>query len=583
MARNMCEDERIVEGPGLPPALVLKDINIGQFLDQQAEKHATNTALVSTWQDARLTYGDLHNSCKSVAKHLLQRGVRRHDHVVVLAGNSVEYVQLFFAVAAIGAVFCIINPTFAADEVLAAVEFLDPKAIFVADRIGYRKNNALLAELVNRRGLTTCLVQLTTGKPTESVPSWREFLQMEQMDGDGSDLLAQNWATCHPGDAVCIQFTSGTTGPRKGAMITHTNLLSNAVLVGDRLGYTAADVVCSTTPLFHCFALGCGLLSTVAYGGTVVLPSDVFLAGATLQALSKFKCTVIHSVATMLQAMMDHPDASIHRPNMVLRTGIIGGSALTKELLTRLSAEFGYHGVAYGYGMTEATCIVFMTDPSKVSLLDDFSSVGTLLPSLSAKVVDADLQTLPAGTPGELLVAGHCVFREYYKNPGKTEEAVVRDAQGRRWLRTGDLVTIDEAGRCAMIGRVKDMIKRGGENIFPRDVEEVLEQHPSIHAAAVVGIPDPYWGEIVGAFIQRAKAGDGDRAADREAESQAQAHVGSKELKLWMRGRIQPHKMPEHLFWIGEGNGVPDELPVNYTGKVVKSDLRAAATVLVKG
>ncbi|KAK6072312.1 AMP-binding enzyme [Seiridium cupressi] len=578
MARNVGEDERIVEGPGLPPTLALKDINIGQFLDQQAEKHAANLAIVSTWQDVRLTYEDLHNSCKSVAKRLLERGVRPRDHVVVLAGNSVEYVQLFFAVSAIGAVFCIINPTFAADEVLAAVDFLDPKAIFVADRIGYRKNNALLAELVKQRGLTTSFVQLGTGKVTENVPAWQDFLETTQGDVNGIDLLAQHWATCLPDDAVCIQFTSGTTGPRKGAMITHANLLSNAVLVGNRLEYTSADVVCSTTPLFHCFALGCGLLSTVAYGGTVVLPSDVFLAGATLQALSKFKCTVIHSVATMLQAIMDHPEANIHRPSIVLRTGIIGGSALTRELLTRLSAEFGYHGVAYGYGMTEATCIVFMTDPREVSLLDDFSSVGTLLPSLSAKVVDADLKALPAGTPGELLVAGHCVFQEYYKNPSKTEEAVVRDAQGRRWLRTGDLVTIDEAGRCTMIGRVKDMIKRGGENIFPRDVEEVLEQHPDVHAAAVVGIPDPYWGETVGAFIQRAKG-----LETSSGSTESQAHVGSKELKLWMRSRVAPHKMPEHFFWIGEGKGVPDDLPVNYTGKVVKSELRAAAIVLVKG
>jgi acyl-CoA synthetase (AMP-forming)/AMP-acid ligase II len=246
-------------------------------------------------------------------------------------------------------------------------------------------------------------------------------------------------------------------------------------------------------------------------------------------------------------------------------------------------------------GMTELSCISFMTTPSNVSLLDNHSSVGTLLPHTSAKVVDSDLNNLPPGVCGELLVSGYLVFQGYYSNPEKTEEAVMRDYQGRQWLRTGDLVTLSAAGECTVIGRVKDMIKRGksncplgvtrskcdgnwrfqltpgGENIFPGDVEKALELHPDIAAAAVIGIPDAYWGETVGAFVQRTQ------------NSKSETEIGRKDVKIWLRNRIAPHKVPEYFFWIGEGQGVPDELPVNATGKIVKKELRAIAGGLVQG
>lgn len=198
------------------------------------------------------------------------------------------------------------------------------------------------------------------------------------------------------------------------------------------------------------------------YGGKAVIPSDVFLAGASLETLSREGCTVVHGVATMFQALLDHPDAAAHAPNIHLRTGIVAGSSLSRTWIQRLADEFGFIGLAYGYGMTELSCMVFLTDPSRVSLLDDHSSVGALLPHSSARVVDGNFRALPSGVPGQLLVSGYLVFKGYYKNQEKTEEALIRDAQGRSWLKTGDLVSIDAAGNCVIRGRVKDMIKRGG-------------------------------------------------------------------------------------------------------------------------
>ncbi|KUI58618.1 Putative acyl-CoA synthetase YngI [Cytospora mali] len=554
----------ILEGPQLPP---LRDVNIGQLLDEQRKRYPERTAVVSRWQGRRLTYQDLHSDCLKIAQNLLSHGVRPGDRVVVLAGNALEYAQLLFAVGGIGAIFAIINPTFTQEEILSAVEFLKPSAIFVADRIGYRKNNSLLKDLASHPAQPPLIVQLLSSeRVSPNVLTWHEFLQIGSSDA-GSALLSQHWARVDANDTLCIQFTSGTTGPKKAAMLSHRNLLNNAILVGDRLQYTADDVVCCCTPLFHCFALVCGFLSAIAYGGAVVLPSDVFLAGANLQALSEEKITVLHGVPAMFQALLDHPDAKKYAPDMCLRSGIIAGSSLTHTLISRLSVEFRLN-LAYGYGMTEGSCIAFLTTPSEVSLLDDHSSVGTLMPHTSAKVVNDSLDALPLGSPGELLLSGYLVFQKYYKNPEKTSEALVEDIQGREWLRTGDLVTMDASGRCTIIGRVKDLIKRGGENIFPIDIEKSLEQHADISAAAVVGIPDATWGEVVVAFVKR------------NERTKPGVKIGSKELKLWLRKRIAPHKMPEHFFWIGEGAGTPDELPINHSGKIVKAELRAVASRL---
>lgn len=237
--------------------------------------------------------------------------------------------------------------------------------------------------------------------------------------------------------------------------------MENAVLAADRLEIVPEDVLCCCVPVAHCFGLVCGLLMPMVSGITTVLPSDVFIADSTLQTISDHGCTVMHGVSAMFLAMLDHPDANDYLPNIRLRTGIIAGSAIPGDLLKTLQSNYGFSGLAYAYGMTELSCLVFLTSPSIKSLTEGPTSVGLPMPNTSVKIVDPELKIVPADTVGELLVSGYLVFQGYYKNPVKTKEAVVHDQDGRAWLRTGDLAKIDSAGRCTIIGRVKDMIKRG--------------------------------------------------------------------------------------------------------------------------
>ncbi|KAL4735233.1 hypothetical protein BDV11DRAFT_174031 [Aspergillus similis] len=550
--------------------VTLTTLNTAQLLEQQRLRYPDKEAVLSKWQGASLTYETLNKSAREIAASLLRHGVRPGDRVVVLAGNSIEYVQLFFAASAIGAVFTIINPTFTPEEILPTIEFVEPKAIFVADRIGYRKYGPLIADIAKARRASSLVVRLGSAAVFEGVHTWEEFLQPGGAVQD-PNLVASYWGMPGSNDPMCIQFTSGTTGARKAAMLSHSNLLNNALLVGHRLRFTPDDKILCCSPIFHCFGLVCGVLAAIIYGGTAVLPSDVFVAEASLRALSEDQCSVVHAVAAMFQAMLDHPNTAEHAPNVRLRTGIIAGSSLSRALLSRLKEVFGFTGLAYGYGMTELSCIVFLTDPEKVSLVDEHTSVGLPMPLTSAKVVDENLQILPPGSAGELLVSGYLVFQGYYRNPEKTAETLVKDNHGKVWLRTGDLVTIDESGRCTITGRVKDMIKRGGENIFPGDIEPVLESHPDITGCAVVGVPDSYWGEVIVAFIQATK------------EASSVPALQKKAIRLWLRNRLAPHKVPEHFFVLGSGEGIPDEMPINATGKVLKRDLRDIATRLLTG
>ncbi|KAL2821792.1 hypothetical protein BDW59DRAFT_181086 [Aspergillus cavernicola] len=551
--------------------VTLTTLNTAQLLEQQSAQYPDKEAVVSKWQGVNMTYETLYKTTREIAANLLRHGVRPGDRVVVLAGNSIEYVQLFFAASAIGVVFSIINPTFTPDEIVPTIEFVEPTAVFVAHRIGYRKYGPLIASIAKKRRSSSLVVQLGSTPTVEGVRSWEDFLHPEGGAVRDHSIVASYWGKSKATDPMCIQFTSGTTGARKAAMLSHNNLLNNALFVGHRLGLTSDDKILCCSPVFHCFGLVCGVLAAIIYGGTAVLPSDVFVAEASLRALSEDQCSVVHAVAAMFQTMLDHPETPKHAPLVRLRTGIIAGSSLSPTLLARLEEIFGFTGLAYGYGMTELSCIVFLTDPYKTSLVHEHTSVGKVMPLTAAKAVDENLNTLPPGSAGELLVSGYLVFQGYYRNPEKTAEALVRDDQGRIWLRTGDLVTIDEAGRCTITGRVKDMIKRGGENIFPGDIEPVIESHPDITACAVVGAPDPYWGEIIVAFIQATK------------EARCGPTLQKKAIKLWLRNQLAPHKVPEHFFVLGTGGGVPDKMPINATGKVLKRELRDIASDLLKG
>ncbi|RWA11887.1 hypothetical protein EKO27_g3187 [Xylaria grammica] len=456
----------------------VRECNIGQLLDRASSKHPGKLALVSRWQGQRLSYEQLQTSCHAVARDLVSLDVRPGDRVMVLAGNSVQFVQLFLAVGAIGAIFSVLNPASTTEEVMSAIELLEPKCIFIADRVGYRQNATLLGTLQQQSTSLWKLVVLSEGA------SLRESIAMHggtcprTIDRELSDD-ATGWATADPNKALCIQFTS-------------------------------------------------------------VLPSDVFIAEDSLEAISVERCTVIHAVPTMFRAMVDHPDAEKHLIVDTLRTGIVAGSKLSRSFVSEVIPNMRIKSLAYGY-------------------------VGTALPHAAVRVVNDDMVTLPSGSSGELLVSGSFVFLGYYKNSKATEKTRITDSKGVTWVKTGDTVCLDTQGHCTITGRVKDMIKRGGENIFPGDIEDVLQQHPCIDIAAVVGVPDEKWGERVVAFIQCYQI------------QGSKGFSNPKELKVWLRGRLAPHKFPAQFYFLGEGEGVPASLPRNFSGKLLKSELQRIA------
>ncbi|KAM3078785.1 hypothetical protein ACMFMF_003717 [Clarireedia jacksonii] len=547
-----------------PSDTKLWEINTGELLNREAQLHGSNQAVFSQWQNISWTYKTLRDESRDLAQKLINDGLLPGDRVVVLAGNCVEYLQLFFAVTAIGAVLVVINATFSLDEVINAVRFIGPRFVFIARQIGYRNYDQLLLTLNgthhSQSEIRDNFRLLFIANDNEKIPGIQSFKDFAT--GNHSNSLEEFWAKIKSEVTCCIQFTSGTTGRRKATMLSHSNLINNGRLIGDRLDFTEDDRLCCPPPLSHCFGLVAGLLAAVTHGSCLVLPSEVFDPSQVLQAVLEKRCTAIHAVPTMFESLLRIQKTSKLAGSFHLKTGIIAGATLSGQLLQRLNEKLGLSGLHYAFGMTELSAISFMTT-SDQSLLVDHSHVGQLMPHTLAKAIDDENNPLPPGREGELCVSGYLVHQGYYLDPEKTAEATHRDSQGRVWFHTGDLVTLNESGLCTVRGRIKDLIKKGGENIIPKDIEDNLLSHPQIAQAAVVGIPDEKWGEIVGAFCELASPQD---------------VLSEKEIKVWLRKQgTAPHKMPDHYFVAGQGNGLPDTIPINSSGKIMKAELRTIA------
>lgn len=339
-------------------------------------------------------------------------------------------------------------------------------------------------------------------------------------------------------------------------MLTQHNLLNNSRFIGDRMSLTHRDILCCPPPLFHCFGLVLGLLAVITHGAKIVYPSEIFDGPSTLQAISDERCTAVHGVPAMFDTLF-----SLSRPTnfdcSALRTGIIAGAPVPRHLMELLVNEFGMTEFTSSYGLTEAspTCFNAFVDDT---LHRRLNSVGTLLPHASAKVVDRRGNIVPVGQRGELCIAGYQLQQGYWRSPEKTNEAMKIDADGVRWLHTGDEAYIDRHGYCTITGRFKDIIIRGGENIYPLEIEDRLVQHPAIDRAIVVGLPDPKYGEKVAAFLQRAES----------VEKPSFDFVRS-----WTRETLGRHKTPVHIFWLGE-EGVPSEVPTTGSGKIKKFEMK---------
>jgi fatty-acyl-CoA synthase len=374
--------------------------------------------------------------------------------------------------------------------------------------------------------------------------NWQEFLALA--DRVSPEAIRQRAASVQPHDVVNIQYTSGTTGFPKGAMLTHRNLLMNAYYVGERLAMTEKDRLCIPVPFYHCFGCVMGTLMCVIYGTTMVIPAEVFDPLATLQAIQQERCTAVYGVPTMFLAELNHPRFGEFDLRS-LRTGIMAGSPCPIELMRQVVEKMGCREITIAYGLTEASPVITQTRTSD-SLEHRVGTVGQPLPGLEVRIVrPGTWEDVPVGQPGELVVRGHGVMKGYYNKPKETAEVLSPDG----WLRTGDLATQTHDGYFRITGRIKDMIIRGGENIYPREIEEFLLQHPQILDVQVVGLPDEKYGEEVSAWI-RLRPG---------------ATLTEEQVREFCRGRIAHYKIPRYVVFV-------EQYPTTVTGKIQKFKLR---------
>lgn len=522
-----------VRGGDTPPLL---DITIGDLLAETAARQPDATALIVRHQNVRLTYTELLARVDALARGLIGAGLRPGERIGIWSPNCLEWVLVQFAAARAGLVLVNINPAYRAIEMQRAVAMVGCAALVIAPRFKSSDYVAMLAEV--RADLPDLRLVLSIGDGDHE-----GCLPLGKLPSDPATPLPSD---VPPGDATNIQFTSGTTGLPKGATLSHRNIVNNGFMVGQRIGLTPADIVCIPVPLYHCFGMVMGNLACVAHGATMCLPGDAFDPATALAAVAEERCTALYGVPTMFVAMLEHPGFGTFDLRS-LRTGIMAGSLCPTAIMQAVLDRMHMREVTIAYGMTETSPVSFqsaMDDPLELRV----STVGQVQPHLEAKVVDLDGNTVPTGEPGELCTRGYSVMLGYWDDPEKTAQVI--DAEG--WMHTGDLATIDEQGYCRIVGRIKDMIIRGGENIYPREIEEHLLTHPDIVDAQVFGVPDDRFGEEVCAWVIA--------RSTTLSEGAVIEHC---------RGRIAHYKVPRHVRLV-------PAFPLTVTGKVQKYMMREA-------
>ncbi len=529
---------------------------IGDLLDRQAVMNADHEALVHYESGVRFTYAELRTVADQMARGLLALGVAQGDHVALWAPNRPEWFVIQLAVAKIGAVLVTINPDLRPPEVQYIVQQSDATVLLISDRFRYIDAvRRLVPDALRQHGAVRGCTSfpglryvITVGdRVQEGMLPCPELHRL----GDGVSLaaLAERQAACDPGDVVTLQYTSGTDGFAKGVMLTHRNVVGNACHVTACLKLTADDRVCLPVPLFHCFGGVMGALGCLARGATLVLPSAHFDVDHVLGAIQGERCTALYGVPTMFLVTLHHPDF-VRYDLSSLRTGIMAGSPCPVNLMQQAVQRMGIHGMTIAYGQTEASPAITQTridDPLHRRL----NTVGQALPGVEVRIVDpVSRKDAPDGVQGELWTRGFHVMRGYYKMPEAT--VAVLDADG--WLHTGDLATMDTAGFCKITGRLRDMIIRGGENVYPREIEDFLRQHPKIADVHVVGLPDLRYGEEIMAWIVLEPG----------------ASLTVEEIHRTCRGQLANFKIPHYIKFVSA-------LPLSETGKVRKADLRSLA------
>lgn len=537
--------------------------SIGQLLDEQTEKYPKREALVYADRDLRMTYEELNHQSRLVARALMSLGIEKGDHIAVWTTNVPEWVQLQFGTGKMGAPIVTVNTNYRAHELEYLLKQSDAKTIILIENFRDHSFINTLQELCpelehcepgnlqSKRLPLLKNVILIGNTKYPGVLNWSDVLTAAEQVTE--EQLHQRQQTLHYDDVINIQYTSGTTGFPKGVMLTHYNLVNNALNIAECMRLTYEDRLCIPVPFFHCFGCVIGTLAITTSGGTMV-PVQEFSPAEVLRTVEKEKCTALHGVPTMFISELNLPNFSSYELSS-LRTGVMAGSNCPIEVMKAVIDKMGMTDVTICYGQTEASPVITQTradDPFDLKV----ETVGRALPSLEVKIMvpGTDEEAAP-NEQGELCTRGYHVMKGYYKNLEETKLAI--DQKG--WLHTGDLATKDEAGYVRVTGRLKDMIIRGGENLYPREIEEFLYTHPKISDVQVAGVPDPVYGEEAAAWIIL-----------REGEQ-----VTEDEIRDFCRDKISKHKIPKYIFFI-------EHYPMTASGKVQKFKLREGFAATVK-
>lgn len=519
----------------------LLDETIGASFERTVAAHPDREALVEVASGRRWTWSELDRDVDALARGLIAAGVAKGDRVGIWAPNCAEWTLTQYATAKVGAILVNVNPAYRTHE------------------LAYAVNQSGLSLLITTTSFKTSDYRSMVEETADDCPGLRRVVYLDTDDwarlvAEGADqpegAVAERMATLDPGDPINIQYTSGTTGRPKGATLSHRNILNNGYFTTELINFTEADRLCIPVPFYHCFGMVMANLGCTTHGATMVIPAPGFDPEITLRTIAAERCTAVYGVPTMFIAMHNHPTFADHDLS-TLRTGIMAGSICPVEVMRRCVDDMHMAGVSIAYGMTETSPVSCQTRAD-----DDLdrrtATIGRVHPHVEIKVVDpVSGETVERGEPGEFCTRGYSVMLGYWNDPEKTAEAIDEDG----WMHTGDLAVMREDGYCNIVGRIKDMVIRGGENIYPREIEEFLYTHPDIEDVQVIGVPDERYGEELCAWI-RMRSG----AEPLDADA----------VRAFATGKLSHYKIPRYVM-------VVDEFPMTVTGKIRKVEMREEA------